>query len=78
MDIGLQNGQTHCDGNIAGVIHYAHSQWVACPCHRDGAVGQVTGGEEWSRVVVDVVLLVEQTIEVGWDPEVGKGEVSRL
>ena len=76
MDIDLQSGQIHCNGNTAGVIHYARSQWVACPCHRDGVVGQVAGGEEWSRVVVGVVLLVGQTTRVGWVE--GEVEVSRL
>ena len=76
MDIDLQSGQIHCNGNTAGVTHYARSPWVACPCHRDGPAGQVAEGEEWSREAASVVLLVEQTTEVGWVE--GEVEVSRL
>ena len=78
MDIDLQSGQIHCNGNTTGVIYYARSPWVTCLCHHGGAVGQVARGEEWSWVVVGMVLLVEQTTEVGWGPDVGEAEVERL
>ena len=76
MDIDLQSGQIHNNGNTTGVTHYACSPWVACPCHQDGPAGQVAEGEEWSREVAGVVLLVEQTTEVEWVE--GEVEVSRL
>ena len=76
MDIDLQSGQIHYNGNTAGMTHYARSPWVACPCHRDGPAGQVAKVEEWSRKVAGMVLLVEQTTEVGWVE--GEVEVSRL
>ena len=76
MGIALQSGQIHRNGNTAGVTRYARSPWVACPCHPDGPAGQVVEGEEWSREVVGMVLLVGQTTGVRWVE--GEVEVSRL